>query len=95
VSRIFQEGRNEQPPEIPSPFVYYSQKPQGFDKLSNKNKLPQPTYLLQEGKKRLWFRLPLEEIHFFSLDKDQQLSKIIDFVKTCHAEAELMRIETA
>lgn len=58
----------------------------------DKDKLPEPTYLLQEGKKRLWFRLPLEEIHFFSLDKDEQLDEIINFLKTSHTEAEMMRI---
>lgn len=61
----------------------------------DKSKLPEPTYLLQEGKKRLWFRLPLDEIHFFSIDKDKQLNEIIKFVKASHSEAEMMRIETA
>ena len=56
-------------------------------------KLPKPTYLLQEGKKRLWFRLSLEEIHFFSLDKDQQLDKIINYLRTCQTEAVQMRVE--
>jgi len=40
-----------------------------------------------------YFRLPLEEIHFFSLDKDQQLDLITNFVKTCHVESEMMRTE--
>ena len=60
----------------------------------NKYNLTEPTYLLQEGKERLWFRLPLEEIHFFSLDKDQQLDLTTNFIKTCYSEAESMRIET-
>jgi len=60
----------------------------------NRDKLTEPTYLLQEGKERLWFRLPLEEIHFFSLDKDQQLDITTNFIKTCSSEAESMRIET-
>jgi len=59
----------------------------------DKEKLPNPTYSLQEGKKRLWFRLQLEEIHFFSLDKDQQLDRIIDFLRTCYAESEMMKVE--
>lgn len=60
----------------------------------DKNKLPKPKYVLQEGKKRLWFRLPLEEIHFFALDRDQQLDEIAKFMKTSHSEAEMMRTET-
>ena len=41
---------------------------------------------------RGWFRLPLEEFHFFSLDKNQQFDRIADFIKTCHKETELMTI---
>jgi hypothetical protein len=59
----------------------------------DKTKISQPTYRLQEGKERLWFRLPLEEILFFSLDKDQQLDKLTEFTRTCYNEAELMRIK--
>lgn len=51
-----------------------------------------PTYEAREGKERLWFRLPLEEIQFFSLDKDGQLEEITKFVKTAHKEAQKMRI---
>lgn len=59
----------------------------------DKDKLSQPTYLLQEGRERLWFRLPLEEILFFSLNKDQQLDEITKFIKTSHNESKMMRIE--
>ena len=57
----------------------------------DKTKLPHPTYLLQEGKERLWFRLPLEDIQFFSLDKDKQLVRLTQFISTCFKEAELMK----
>jgi hypothetical protein len=49
-------------------------------------------YKLMNGKERLWFRLPLEDVHFFSLDKDKQLEEITKFVKTSYAEAQKMRI---
>jgi len=51
-----------------------------------------PSYEVVEWKKRIWFRLPLEGIHFFSLDKDKQLEVITKFVKTAYAEAQKMRI---
>lgn len=51
-------------------------------------------YQLRRGKERLWFRLPLEETHFFSLDKDEQLKEIMNFVKTAYKEAQKMRIST-
>jgi len=52
-----------------------------------------PTYEVKEGKERIWFRLPLEDKHFFSLDKDEQVEEITKFVKTAYAEAQKMRIE--
>jgi len=58
----------------------------------DKSLLKDDKYELREGKERLWFRLPLEEIHFFSLDKDEQLEEITKFVKTAYSEAERMRI---
>ena len=52
-----------------------------------------PNYTIREGKERLWFRLPLEDTHFFSLDKDRQLEEITKFVKTAYAEAQKMEIK--
>jgi hypothetical protein len=49
-------------------------------------------YELKKGKERLWFRLPLEEHNFFSLNKDEQLELITKFVKTSYAKANKMRI---
>jgi hypothetical protein len=51
------------------------------------------TYPLREGKYRLWFRLSLEEMHFFSLSKDDQLEELIKFVKTSYADAQKMRVK--
>lgn len=51
-----------------------------------------PSYPLKD-KDMLQFLLRLEDIHFFSLDKDKQLEEITRFVKTAHAEAQQMRIK--
>ena len=59
----------------------------------NKEILKAHKYELREGRYRLWFRLPLEEILFFSLDKDKQLEEITKFVKTAYAEAQKMRVK--
>lgn len=58
----------------------------------NQNHPGTANYELRKGKERLWFRLPLEDIHFFSLDKDKQLEEITKFVKTAYAEAQQMRV---
>lgn len=50
-------------------------------------------YALKEGRERIWFRLPLEDLQFFSLDKDEQLEKIIKFIKVAYAEAQRMRLK--
>ena len=52
-----------------------------------------PSYEVGEGRYSIWFRLPLEDIHFFSLDKDKQLEEITKFVKTAYAEAQQMRVK--
>jgi hypothetical protein len=59
----------------------------------NKDLLKEPSYELKEGRYRLWFRLPLEDKHFFSLDKDKQLEEITTFVKMSYSEAQQMRIK--
>jgi len=59
----------------------------------NTNLMKKPTYELREGRERMWFRLPLVDEHFFSLDKDEQLELIRKFVITSHAEAQKMRIK--
>lgn len=52
-----------------------------------------PGYTVREGKEHLWFRLPLKDVHFFSLDKDKQLEEITKFIRTAYAEAQQMRIK--
>jgi hypothetical protein len=50
-------------------------------------------YALKEGRERIWFRLPLEDLNFFSLDKDKQIEEITRFVKTAYTETQRMRIK--
>jgi hypothetical protein len=52
-----------------------------------------PSDYVKLGKKRIWFRLPLEESSFFSLDKDKQLETITYFVKKAYSDAQKMRIK--
>ncbi len=63
-----------------------------FDsKLVDKDKIGYP---VSENKYSILVDLPLEDIHFFSLDKDKQLEEITKFVKTAYAEAQEMRIKS-
>jgi len=59
----------------------------------NKELVDEPSYEVREGKERLWFRLPLEKIHFFSLTKDKQLEEITNFVKKAYSDAQQMRVK--
>ena len=59
----------------------------------NKELVDEPSYEVREGRERLWFRLPLEKIHFFSLTKDEQLEEITKFVRASYAEAQQMRVK--
>ena len=74
----------------PSVITFELQDKKRFDK----SRIETPSYKLMEGKERLWFRLPLEESHFFSLNKDEQLEEITKFVKTAYTQAERMRIKS-
>jgi hypothetical protein len=65
-----------------------------YDKKKFNAKLVEtPSYEVREGRERLWFRLPLQDKHFFSLDKDQQIEEITKFVSTAYSEAQQMRIK--
>jgi hypothetical protein len=55
--------------------------------------LDKPSYPVKEDEDNIWFRLQLEDIHFFSLDKDRQLEEITKFVRTAYTEAQQMRIK--
>jgi len=59
----------------------------------NQKNIEKTGYELKEGKERLWFRLPLEEINFFSLDKDKQLEEITKFVKAAYSDFQKMRVK--
>ncbi|MCK4387898.1 MAG: PD-(D/E)XK nuclease family protein [Dehalococcoidia bacterium] len=52
-----------------------------------------PSYTVKEGRYRMWFSLQLEDKHFFSLGKDEQLEEITKFVKECYALAQQMRVK--
>ena len=54
-------------------------------------KIGTPSYPVKKALKSIWFQLRLDDIHFFSLDKDEQLEEITKFVKTAYAEAQQMR----
>jgi len=59
----------------------------------NKELLEEHGYEVRENVKEIWFRLSLEKIYFFSLDKDKQLEEITKFIKQCHENAERIRIQ--
>jgi len=58
------------------------------------NKVKKPTYKFEDDKWGIYFYLPLEDYHFFSLSKDEQLELITSFIKTVHSEVKQMRIRT-
>jgi len=79
-------------------YVYYDNHLLITFELVDKNKydtelLGECEYEMRKGKERLWFRLPLEDMYFFSLDKDKQLEEITKFVRTACAEAQQMRVK--
>jgi hypothetical protein len=49
--------------------------------------------VVREGKDSFFFDLMLEDIHFFSLDKDKQFDEITKFVKNAYTEAQQMRVK--
>jgi len=55
--------------------------------------LDKTTYEIRGDKRHDWFRLPLEETNFLSLDKDKQLEEIKKFIETAHKEAQLMKVK--
>jgi len=56
------------------------------------HRVPKRTYDVEEDKKSIWFSLGLEECHFFSLNKDEQLDVIMKFLKSSYEEANKMRL---
>lgn len=64
-----------------------------IDKSKYDKSLNTSRYEIKKGRERIWFRLPLGEIDFFSLDKDKQQEEITKFVKTAYAQAQQMCIK--
>jgi len=57
------------------------------------DKVGTPSYPVKKALQSIWFQLRLEDIHFFSLDKDKQLEEITNFVRMAYAEAQKMRVK--
>ncbi len=55
-------------------------------------KVASPSYPIKEAFASIWFMLQLEDVHFFSLDKDRQMEEITKFISTAHNEAKQMRV---
>ena len=78
--------------------IYYSDPLNIVLQLVDKKKfdvhlVPKTTYDVEEDKKSIWFSLGLEECHFFSLNKDEQLAEIMKFVKASYEEGNKMRLD--
>lgn len=58
----------------------------------NTSNVGSPSYPIKEAYASIWFMLQLEDVHFFSLDKDKQLEEITKFISTVYTEAEQMRV---
>jgi hypothetical protein len=79
--------------------IYYSEPVRIIFEVADKKKfnaklVDTPSYSVGEDKYCIWFRFPLEDSPFFSLNKDKQLEEITKFVKTAYKEAQQMRIES-
>lgn len=77
--------------------VYYNSPLVVVFKAFHKNnldikKVGTPSYPVKEALQSIWFQLRLEDINFFSLDKDKQLEEITKFIKTSYVEAQQMRV---
>lgn len=59
----------------------------------DKKRLQKPTYRMSEDRWSISLWLPLEEYHFFSLNKNEQLELITKFVKIANTEAKQMRVD--
>jgi hypothetical protein len=57
----------------------------------NSKQVEKPTYPIEEDRNTIKFKLNLQEKHFFSLNKDEQLEELTRFIKTAYAEAQLMK----
>lgn len=71
----------------PSSVKFEIECPKKFDR----DKLKESIYSMHEGTGILYFDLPLEDIHFFSLDADKQMEEITKFVKNCYNYSQKLR----
>jgi hypothetical protein len=55
------------------------------------NTIQHHKYEIFPSKQKIFYKLPLETCHFFSLNKDEQLDLITTFIKTVYDEAKQMR----
>ena len=51
-------------------------------------------YPVEETKDTIFFVLELEKVHFFSLDKSEQLDEIANFVRGAYSAAQQMRVKS-
>ena len=78
--------------------IYYNAPSVVVFKAFNKEDLDikrveKPSYPVKKALKSIWFSLQLEDIHFFSLNKDKQLEEITNFVKQAYSDAQKMRVK--
>jgi len=58
----------------------------------DRNAVKDCIYEISEDKYAIWFRFKLEDVYFFSLDKDRQLEEITNFIKKAYSYSEQMRV---
>lgn len=72
----------------PLAVVFEIQNKRGFDS----GLIEETGYPMRETKTQIWFRFDLEARHFFSLDREQQLNELTDFMKRAYSDVQQMRI---
>ena len=78
--------------------VYYDDSQEVIFEIANKNKfnlslVDNTRYPVEKEKKTISFVLKLDDIYFFSLDKDKQLEEISKFIKKSYDDAQKMRVK--
>jgi hypothetical protein len=59
----------------------------------NRNAIKDCIYKIEEDRNCIWFIFNLEDVYFFSLDKDRQLQEITNFIKKAYSYSEQMRVK--
>ena len=78
--------------------VYYDDSQEVIFEIPNKKNfnsrlVDSTSYSVEEDKWSISFVLKLDDIHFFSLDKDKQLEEITKFIKKSYDDAQEMRVK--